>query len=155
MALLTPKPETASTPTVPPLSGPELIDKQSLSTLRHRRGPISWPMHPLYHPQQGGRTPTVAKNSAASKVQIHDEPDEDIYEDFQPGAESSPTLSWRNTYKSSMGSSIRTSTNFRRPGRPSVDFPHDEEDVLVGRGWDGCHSAEDLLPARSSYDGQR
>ena len=157
MALLTPKLETATTPTVPSPSGPELIAKQSIST------PSTPPRvhflanaHALSSAAGMEGPPPIVKNSATSKVQVHDEADEDLYENFQPGAESSPAPSWRNTYKSSTGSSIRTNTNSRRTGRPSVDFPHDGEDVLVGKGPGRVPlSRGSASPARSSYDGRQ
>lgn len=158
MALLTPKQETAATPTVPPLPDPQLIAKQSPST------PSTPPrVHFLANaptvssPATMDGPPTIVKNGATSRVTVHDEQDEDLYEDFQPGAESSPTLSWRNTYKSSTGSSIRTNTtSSRRTGRPSVDFPHDSEDMPAGKGPGRVPlNRGSASPARSSYDGRQ
>jgi hypothetical protein len=156
-AILTPKLDDTATPKLPPPPGPELLSKQAFSN------PSTPPrVHFLANAPALSSTaamegpPTITKNGAPAKVGIHDEHDDNLYEDFQPGAESSPPLSWRNTYKSSTGSSIRTSTNARRTGRPSVDFPHDGQDVAVGKGPGRVPlSRGSASPTRSSYDGRQ
>ena len=157
-AILTPKLGDATTPKVPSPPDPELPPKQAFFN------PSTPPrVHFLANAPASSSTaamegpPTITRNSAAHKVEVHDEHDvDDPYEEFQPGAESSPALSWRNTYKSSTGSSIRTSTNPRRTGRPSVDFPHGAQDVHAGRGPGRVPlSRGSASPARSSYDGRQ
>jgi len=150
VAILTPKLGHAETPKVP---DPEPISKQSLST------PSTPPrVHFLANAPTISSTvvegpPTITKKSATSKVEMHDEHDDGPYEDFQPGAESSPALSRPNTFKYSTGSGIRTSTNTRRTGRTSIDFPHDEEDVHGGKALGRRPLTRgSASPGPSSYD---
>ena len=157
VAVLTPKLEGAATPKVPspPDLGPLFKKPPSNPSTPPR-------VHFLPNAPPSSSTvgvegpPTITRKSATPKVEMHDEDDDDLYEDFQPGAESSPALSGRNTNKPSTASSIRTSTSSRRTGRPSVDFPHDGEDVPVGKGLGRAPlSRGSASPARSSYDGRQ
>jgi hypothetical protein len=153
VAVLTPKLEGAEAPKVPPPPVPEPVSKQSLST-PSTPSRVHFLINVPTTAAEG--PPTITRNSATSKAEMHDEHDDDPYEAFQPGAESSPATSRRNIYKHSMGSSIRTSTNARRTGRPSFDFPNDEEDAIVGKGLGRVPlSRGSASPAPSSYDGRQ
>jgi len=156
VAILTPNPGVAETRRVPPPPDPESTSTQSLSAPASTPTRVHFLANAPIPPTMAGEEPTlISKNQTTRKVEVHDEHDDDPYENFQPGAESSPALSRQNTYKHAAGSSIRTSTNARRSGRPSIDFPYDEEDVvLVGQGL-GRMPLSRGSPTPSSHDGRQ
>lgn len=157
VAVLTPKLEGAATPKVPSPPEPGLLFKKPPSNPSTPPRVHFLPNAPALSSTAGVEgPPTITRKSATPKVEMYDEDDGDLYEDFQPGAESSPALSGRNTNKPSTASSIRTSTSSRRTGRPSIDFPHDGADVPVGKGLGRVPlSRGSASPARSSYDGRQ
>ena len=159
VAILTPKLEGPETPKVPPPSDLEPTPNQSVPAPALTPTRVHFLANASATPPMAameGPTP-IAKNNVTRRVEVHDEHD-DPYGDFQPGAESSPALNRRNTYKQAAESTIRTNTNARRTGRPSIDFPHDDEDVvLVGKGLGRVpfSRGSTASPAPSSYDGRQ
>jgi hypothetical protein len=139
VAILTPQLDDTESPKVPlpPPADPEPVSRRSVSTSASTPTRVHFLTTPSSPASVEEPTP-IARNGTTRKVEVYDEHHDDSYEDFQPGAESSPALSRRNTYRqAAAGSSTRANAtaNARRTGRPSIDFPHDEEDiVLVGKG---------------------